>query len=242
MTGQELTSALVLHRRRYGENSLLLELFTLTHGRVPVIARGAAGARSRRRALLQPFVPLLVRWRGRGEIGTLTTVEPEGSPPRLTGRALYSAFYVNELLVRLLPRNDASPSLFLRYRGLLRELSGESLETVLRRFELDLLELLGYGVELRRTADGTEVSAAGRYRYRPQHGLVAAEEESGETLSGATLLALADSGRSLSPLQQKEARYLLRALLAPHLGERPLKSRELFRTMRLAPGTTENPR
>ncbi len=241
MTGQELTSAQVLHRRRYGENSLLLELFTLTHGRIPVIARGAASARSRRRALLQPFVPLLVRWRGRGEVGTLTTVEPDGNPPRLQGRALYSAFYVNELLVRLLPRNDALPSLFLRYRKLLGELPGESMETALRRFELDLLGLLGYGIDLRRTADGVEVSAAGRYRYLQQHGLVVAEEESGDILSGATLLALADGGKTLTPSQQREALHLLRALLAPHLGERPLKSRELFRTMRSASGITENP-
>ncbi len=229
MEPQTLTPAFVLHRRRYGETSLLLELFTAGHGRLPAVARGAAGIRSKRRGLLQPFVPLLVQWRGRGEVATLTKVEAEASPLALQGEALYSAFYLNELLMRLLPRNDPSPRLFLAYRQALTSLP-MSLEWSLRRFELLLLETLGYAPDLRHTHDGGRVEAARRYRYRAQLGLEAVAGDKG--FSGKVLLALADDQPCDNQTELRQARDFLRALLAPHLGERPLKSRELFRTMR----------
>lgn len=233
MNTQSLVSAFVLHRRRYRENSLLLELFTLPHGRLPVIARGAAAARSRRRGLLQPFVPLLVRWRGRGEVVTLDRAEADGAPRLLQGRALFSAFYLNELLMRLLPRQDAAPALFHLYRETLARLDEPHLETSLRHFELRLLQELGYGIDLGRTVDGEPVRSTGRYRVLPQAGLVPAEG-SAQGVSGTTLLALACGESPLTGEQQREARQLLRSLLAPHLGDRPLKSRELFRTMQSA--------
>ncbi|HHH13654.1 MAG TPA: DNA repair protein RecO [Thiolapillus brandeum] len=239
----ELVPTLVLHRRRYGETGLLLELFTLTQGRVPVIARGAASPRSRRRGLLQPFVPLRVAWRGRGEVGTLTTVEADGVPMQLSGRVLYAGLYLNELLTRLLPRGDAAPQLFHHYRQALDDLaSGGDLEGALRRFEMRLLEDLGYAPDLGRQVDGTPVVAEGRYRCEPGSGVTIAGDSGPETLSGETLLALAEGRLPASETLRREARQLMRRLLAPHLGERPLKSRELFRTMRAVSRTPGNSR
>ena len=239
----ELVPALVLHRRRYGDTGLLLELFTLTHGRVPMIARGAASPRSRRRGLLQPFVPLQVAWRGRGEVGTLTTVEADGIPLQLSGRVLYAGLYLNELLMRLLPRGDAAPQLFHHYRQALDDLaSGEDLEGALRRFEMRLLEELGYAPDLGHQVDGTPVAAEYRYRCEPGSGVTAAGDSGPETFSGETLLALADGRLPASETLRREARQLMRRLLAPHLGERPLKSRELFRTMQTASRTPRNSR
>ncbi len=237
----QLVSAMVLHRRGYGDTSLLLELFTPAHGRVPVIARGAGAPRSRRRGLLQPFVPLQLAWRGRGEVGTLAVVEADGVPLPLSGHALYAGFYLNELLVRLLPRGEAAPDLFRHYHhALIRLASGEDLEGVLRPFELRLLEALGYAPELARRIDGAPVVVEERYRCDPGSGVTVAGSADPETYSGEVLLALSQGRLPVSPALRREARRLMRRLLAPHLGGKPLKSRELFRTMRADSGASPN--
>ncbi len=219
----------MLHRRRYGDIHLLLELFTPEQGRVPVMARGAGAPGSRRRGLLQPFVPLLAAWRGRGEVATLSRVESAGPPFLLRGRRLYSALYLNELLMRLLPREEAAEVLFACYRDTLAALAGgDEEEHVLRRFELALLGHIGYAPDLTRDARGNSVAPKGRYRFEAGVGLV----PSSEGVEGATLLALAGGHPIQGDDRRREARVLMRALLAPHLGDRPLKSRELFRTMR----------
>ncbi|HIE54182.1 MAG TPA: DNA repair protein RecO, partial [Chromatiaceae bacterium] len=155
----ELIPAYVLHRRLYGDNSLLLEVFTLEEGRIPLIARGAAGGKSRRRGMLQPFVPLLLNWRGRGSVKTLASTETASTAHVLKGRFLYSGFYVNELIMRLLPRNEPIPLLFGHYRATLDRLGQERpLEETLRHFELRLLEELGYAPDLKREASGRPLS------------------------------------------------------------------------------------
>lgn len=145
---------------------------------------------------------------------------------------MIGGFYVNELLMRLLARNDPHDALFAFYQSALAALAeAADLETVLRQFELRLLEELGYGVTLDRTAlEGVPVSSDLSYAYDPEHGVRAAEAcEGGTLISGATLLALA-AGEALEPGQRREARTLLRAALAPHLGDKPLQSRELYRS------------
>jgi DNA repair protein RecO (recombination protein O) len=233
MAGETLTPAFVLHRRRYGDSGLLLELLPLSQGRIPVVARGAASLKSRRCGLLQPFVPLLVNWGGRGAVKTLSRVESNGHGSPLEGKMLFSALYVNELLVRLLPQGDPSPRLFRHYGTTLEALRGQSaaLDQVLRRFELRLLDELGYGPDLAHDARGKPIREEGRYHYLHEEGFHAAEPDMAGAFSGATLLALARD----EPLQgdcRHQARRLLRILLGFYLGDRPLKSRELFRTMR----------
>jgi DNA repair protein RecO (recombination protein O) len=230
-----LFQAFVLHRRDYGNTSLLLDLFATGRGRFPAIAKGARRPRHGTSALLQPFQPLWLDAVGRGEVLTLTRVEAAAPAIGLLGRPLLCGFYLNELLVRLLGRDDPHDSLFAFYHAALTGLaSGDDLETVLRQFEIRLLDELGYALGLDVEADGGEaVVAEGLYMLDPGHGVRRAranETADGAVgpIGGATLLALARGDR-LAPHQLRESRALLRRLLEPHLGGRPLKSRELFR-------------
>jgi len=225
-----LQPAYLLHRRAYSGTSLLVELLGREMGRFPAIAKGAQSKRDGRSALLQPFVPLVVGWSGGGEVKTVTRVEPEGSAPGLQGRVLYCGFYLNELLMRLLGRQDPCPGLFDAYAGALRDLARDPEPGLaLRRFEVTLLNELGYGLELTTDAEsGVAVSADKHYRYRIETGpLAVMGEPPGDAVSGRTLLGLA----GLAPMDEqarREARGLMRRVLAHYLGGRALKSRELF--------------
>jgi DNA repair protein RecO (recombination protein O) len=195
--------------------------------------------------LLQPFQPLWLGLAGRGEVRTLTRVEAAGRSLVLVGLALPCGFYLNELLVRLLGRGDPHDPLFGLYHAALADLHrGERLHDALRGFELRLLQELGYGPALDLTHDGSPVRADLRYRVDPGQAPVPADaappseipgdtrgETSCQTWGGATLLALCTS-TPLEGEQQREARSLLRALLAPHLGPKALQSRELLRQWR----------
>jgi DNA repair protein RecO (recombination protein O) len=231
-TGSGLSQAFVLHRRDYSDTSLLVELFASGLGRFPAIAKGARRPRNPGSALLQPFQPLWIGVVGRGEVRTLTRVEPAGRPFALAGRALPCGFYLNELLVRLLGRHDPHDPLFAFYHAALGGLCEGDLETILRQFELRLLEELGYAPGLGRDGDtGLSVEAGRSYVVEPgQLPRRASPGESTAAVCGATLLALVGSA-VLDAEQQREARTLLRRLLGPHLGSKPLKSRELFRRL-----------
>jgi len=228
--GSGLLQAFVLHRRDYSDTSLLLELFASGLGRFPAIAKGARRRRNPASALLQPFQPLWIGVVGRGEVRTLTRVEPAGPPFPLTGRALPCGFYLNELLTRLLGRHDPHDPLFAFYHAALLGLSDGGMAGALRQFELRLLEELGYAPGLGTDGEtGLPVDPDLCYAVEPgQAPRRALPGQSGITVSGATLLALA-GGMALDASRQREARALLRRLLGPHLGPKPLKSRELFR-------------
>ncbi len=224
-------AAWVLHVRPWRDTSLLCELFTASHGRLGAIVKGARGRRGTRRALLQPFRPLLVGWRGRGELATLTRVEPAGETPRLAGDAIHAGFYVNELLYRLLPRNQPQPpALFVLYQETLAILAAGEMETALRRFEKRLLELLGYGYRFDRlVGSGRPLHEARQYRFEPGLGVTdCGEDEAG--IPGAHFLALARE--DWRPEALSSHRRILQAALAPLLGDRPLHSRLVYRAMR----------
>jgi DNA repair protein RecO (recombination protein O) len=240
--GGSLLQAFVLHRRDYGDTSLLLELFATGLGRFPAIAKGARRRRSPASAVLQPFQPLWIGVAGRGEVRTLTRVEPAGRPVPLTGRALPCGFYLNELLSRLLGRHDPHDPLFAFYHAALGGLGGGDLETTLRQFELRLLEELGYAPGLGRDGQtGLPVEEGLWYLVEPgQAPRRALPQELPLAVRGATLLALA-GGAGLGAGQQREARALLRRLLDPHLGPKPLRSRALFRQLSVPSGESPHP-
>lgn len=233
MSRDQLQAAYVLHRRDYGDTSLLLEVFTAGRGRLPLVAKGARRGRragGSQAALLQPFAPLLMTWSGRGEVGTLTRAEPAGRAAALLGDAIYCGFYVNELLLRLLGRAEPDEVLFGAYQRVLTELAAaDGADAPLRRFELTLLEQLGYRPRLDRDAEsGAAVQPHLRYVCDPERGPVrAVVADAADAVSGATLLAL-HNGIPPAGAAAREARDLLRRLLAPHLGEKPLLSRALF--------------
>ncbi len=226
-----LQSAYVLHRRPYRDTSLLLEIFSSEHGRLGLVARGARAPRSKTGNLLQPFVPLLLSWRGQGELPTLTGAEPAGAAPPLQGERLLSGIYLNELLMRLLHRNDAHPVLFATYLDTLRALAADDdIEVPLRRFERLLLQEIGYGLILDHdVASGEAIESDASYTYLPERGPVRhhGPDKEGLLIHGRTLLALAQD-RYPDRQTRQEAKRLIRAVLAVQLGERPLKSRELF--------------
>lgn len=238
--------AFILHHRDYSETSLLLEVFTPQHGRIGLIAKGARRASSRVRGILKPFQRLLIGWSGRGELAVLTGAEPDGPALELDGPALYCAFYMNEVLLRLLHRHDPHEALFEAYRSALQQLRpADSHESVLRVFEKHLLKELGYGLVLDRDiADKKPIEAQAMYDYILERGpvrLVHPElnlPTEGIPVRGASLLALAQE-RLDDPGARRDAKALMRAALARHLGDRPLHSRKLFR--RVAPARVTEP-
>lgn len=216
----EQQPAFVLHARAYRETSLLLECLTRDHGRVGLIARGVRRERTRTpRALLQPLIPVRVGWNGRGELATLTQVEAAASGFDLDGDALLCALYLNELVLRITPRQDPHPQLFADYAETLARLArGEVHAWTLRRFERDLLADLGYALVLDVDGDaGAPLDPERNYAYRHEHGPAPwRDARDGVRLRGAALLALA---RDEMPAAEHlpSLRRLMRAVIATHI-------------------------
>ncbi len=229
-----LQPAYILHGRPYRDSSLILEAFTAEHGRISLVAKGArrrarGGSTS---ALLQPFTPLLLSFSGRSELKTLTQVEPAGLAQALRGQNLYSALYVNELLMRLLHKHDPHPRLFADYTLVVEELAAQAdVEVVLRRFELGLLDQLGYSFSLCHDGhSGESLDPEAWYQFHPDHGMVVSTGDNRTVqpaYRGDELLAM--SRGEFAGESRLAARRLMRQVLAVHLGDAPLRSRELFR-------------
>lgn len=222
--------AYVLHTRRYRENSLLVEALTREHGRIGFVARTSSGSGKRKREVLQAFRPMLAVWQGRGELHNLTHWEQTAGLPPLLGERLLSGLYVNELVIRLAGRGEGDPRLFDSYATTIDLIAhGDALEPVLRAFEVALLEISGYGLEFDTVVDTESAVAADTpYVYHLDQGpFLTALRPGGIPVRGATLLALAGR-RPLDDSVLPEAKRLMRAVLAHHLGDRPLHSRSLF--------------
>ncbi|CAA0088027.1 DNA repair protein RecO [Halioglobus japonicus] len=247
-----LQPAYVIHSRPYRDSSSLLDVFTAEYGRIGVVARGTR--RQTRRgsgtSLLQPFVPLLLSFSGRSELKTLVATERAQGDCALRKERVFCGMYMNELLVRLLHRDDAHPALFAVYDETLKALvSTGAVDTVLRHFEYRLLEELGYNFDFDVDgASGAPIAPDGWYRYESGVGLVASADAVAEgavnrrgTYAGFELLAMASGDFGGSARQT--AKKLLREALAEHLGGVPLRSRELFRAASrpLAKATPEEP-
>ena len=232
-TRQENREAFVLHGYPYRETSLLLEVFTRAFGRVSMVARGARSARSPLRGVLLAFQPLALSWFGKGELRTLARAEWVGGQPLLHGEALMCGFYLNELLLRLLPREDPHDALFLRYWEALRELAphGGS-AAALRSFERALLKELGYAMTLERdSTSGGAIDPAKSYAYDPERGPIEVKDTGPEPrVSGRTLLDMARDDYA-DPQTQQQAKALMRTLINHRLDHQPLKSRQIFRDL-----------
>ena len=233
----ELHSCFLLHKKAYRETSLLLEVFSENYGRVGLVAKGAAVKKALNRNL-QSFTPLQISWSGRGELGNLTNAEPDGMPLLLTGDKLFSGYYINEVLIRLLHRHDPHPDLFQIYRQILgRLLETKNLESILRLFEKKLLDELGYGLILDHDIEtGKKIMPEGVYDYVAGNGPVmmgsANVKASGVKVRGETLLLLLSEHELEDKESRNEAKRLMRYSLAPLLGDKPLNSRRIFETMK----------
>jgi len=227
--------AYILHHRPFRDTSQILEILSLDYGRLSLMSRGSRAAKSRLKSVLQPFTPLLVNWSGKGEMPTLTGAEPRLVKANyLSGKALPSAFYVNELLIRLLHKHDVHEEVYYLYESIIKLLAeNQEIEPVLRLFEKQLLELLGFGLNLLTNATtGKKVLPAVEYAYYLEHGpveLATVHDELYITrLSGQSLIDL-DSNTLNSEQSLKDAKRLMRAILNYYLEGKPIKSRELFR-------------
>ncbi len=223
-------AAFLLHAHPYSETSLILEIFARDHGRLALLARGARRPRSALRGVLLSFQPLELGWFGGGEVKTLAKAEWIGGLPLLTGKSLLLGYYLNELLLKLLPREDAHPALYDAYAAALAALARGATEAAeLRRFEKTLLRELGYGLALDKEAgSGVPVRADGRYLYLLERGAVEATGDAGvPTVSGKTLLDMAADDYS-DPRTLAESKQIMRQLIAHYLGGQPLQSRRVF--------------
>jgi DNA repair protein RecO (recombination protein O) len=229
----ELHPAFVLHQRAYRETSLLLEIFSVQYGRLGLIARGARRTGPRKIAAPRAFTPLLLAWSGKGELPSLSVAEAAGAPLDLPGSRLLSGLYLNELLLRLLPRHEPYGELFEDYGEALHALSAqESPEPGLRIFESQLMRALGYGLVLDRAVDeAAPICAERTYFYQADRGPWAEKPDRARTMAvrGATLQALA-SRQLADPDVLREAKRLTRFVLGHHLGAVSIHSRELFQT------------
>jgi DNA repair protein RecO (recombination protein O) len=228
----QLEQGFVLHQRPYRNTSQLVECLSAAHGRVGLVARGSRRGPRGQRALLQPFVPLRLSWSRRGDLGNLIHVEAAGPAPPLTGQRLLSAYYVNELLLRLLARGDPNEEIYSCYSECLTNLSASpGAARALRLFELRLLRALGYGLELDREIEsGEPLRPEGRYLYDPERGPRPAGDRvaEGHAYWGRELLAL--GAESLDDEESlRAARRLLGGILEGYLGGRPLQSRKVLK-------------
>ncbi|MBB72638.1 MAG: DNA repair protein RecO [Legionellales bacterium] len=227
---EPLATAYVLHTRPYRDTSLLVEFFTASKGRLCAVAKGARRAKSPWRSLLQPFTPLLIDTVGKHELVTLRTAEPSSMQHPLTGTGLLSGIYLNELLMRLLHRYDPHERLFQHYQQTLAQLGQDSdIATSLRRFEWQLLQEIGYGLQL-HLANQQPVQAEQHYVFDLHTGLRATELTTtinATIYRGKDLLAI-EAGDFTAPEVLRSAKRLMRQVFTELLGDKPLKSRELF--------------
>lgn len=222
----------VLHAWPYRETSLILDVFTRDYGRMSMVAKGAKRPHSALRAVLQHFHPISLSWSGRGEVKTLTRAEWVGGMLPLSGDALLSAFYLNELVMRFCPREDAHETLFRHYMATVTRLAhGEAAGLVLRSFERVLLQETGFAVAFDHClSTGERVLPGLDYVYQPERGVRrahASDPSSWPVVSGQTLLDMSqdDYSRAQTAVQ---SRALMRFLLHYYLQGAPLKTRQIL--------------
>ena len=232
---QDAQPAFVLHSYPYRETSLVLEVFTRNFGRIALVARGARRPRSALRGVLLAFQPLLLNWAGKSELRTLHKAEWQGGLPQLKGTALLCGFYLNELILKLLPREDPHELLYESYCQTLHALSnGSDHAAMLRRFEKQLLKELGYALTLERDAASGEPVEAGRnYQYLIERGPVQGSAGGAENrleLSGQTLLDITRDDYS-NPVTMQQSKALMRMLINHYLGNQALNTRQLLKDL-----------
>jgi DNA repair protein RecO (recombination protein O) len=229
---QQDQPAFVLHSYPYSETSLILDVYSRHYGRLAIMARGARRPRSELRGLLMGFQPLLLSWFGKGEVRTLHKAEWQGGQPYLKGTALMCGFYMNELLINLLARDDPHEGLFDYYRATLYRLASESDHAAtLRCFEKHLLQELGYGPILDREAGtGKAIHPELCYRYAAERGVVPDDGDvsDGVRLIGKTLLDMFKDDYA-DPITAQQSKQLMRMLLNHQLGGKTLHTRELIK-------------
>ena len=225
-----------LHARAFQESSVLLDCFTRDSGIVSCIAKGAKRPKSAWRGLVQPFILVNIDYRGRGEVKTIVQLEAEKILPCLSGKKVLIGMYLNEILLKLVQRNDPNPELFHSYHETLgfiaRADADIDMQYQLRLFECQLLRSLGFGIDFLHDMHGHAIVEDVVYGYDPERGFfpqnVLPQSKQLITISGAVIIALAHQVRYKDEHQMLEAKKFMRFVIAHHLGPRILNTRKLF--------------
>ncbi len=224
-----LQHAYVLHSRSFKESSLIIDLFTRDFGRISVIAKGAKNRKRSVIGVLQPFTPILASWVGRGDLYTLTNVELNGTFKYLYGTNLLCGYYVNELVLRFLHKQDPYETLYTVYSDVIQSIKiSENVEQTLRRFECTLFQELGYGLNFTVDPDtGTKVDALKKYYFELEHGPVLEQlSKTSFQVSGDTLLSLENFSLH-DKVTLFESKKLMRYIINYYLEGKPLKTHQL---------------
>ena len=242
----ESDRAFVLHTYPYRETSLIVEAFTGLHGRVVLVAKGAKRPHGAMRGLLNPFQALTLSWFGKADMKTLKTVEQERIFPQLSGPALLSAFYLNELLLKLTHREDSHEALFDEYGSAVSALARlavgnngmRAIAAILRQFEVRLLQELGYALQLTEEADShVPLDPKGEYVYQTECGPIRCEmarqsyNDDSLLLAGKTLIDMSNNDYG-DPRTQAQSKQLMRKMINHLLGDKILHTRQLMRDLR----------
>lgn len=215
-----------MHARDYRDTSQLVDIFTQAHGRVRLVARGSR-SHKKNSFRLSPFCKAQFSWTGRGELKTLTGYEPD-SNYQLKGEHLISGFYINELLWHMLHPEDSHPELYRHYSDSLAALNSEAdLEPLLRTFELNLLEEVGYGISFDYDFEGNAIDTSLHYNLSSELGWQAIDVAESRSLTGSQIMAIAQSDFSDNAVRNA-CKYINRVAIDAMLDGKKLNSRELI--------------
>jgi DNA repair protein RecO (recombination protein O) len=228
--------AYILHHRPFRDTSQLLDIISRDYGKLTLVARGSRSGKSRLRGILRPFQALRLSWFIRSDLGTLTGAEIDAAPMNLAGDALLAAFYANELILGFLHRHDAQPDIFDTYVSVITALAdNDEIAAKLRVFEIDLLRLLGYAIDVAHDATTREaVEAAEFYEYRSDQGPVRVSRQQGPMVFRGRVLQGIAAARFDDPEVLQAAGRLLREVIRNHLDGKELKTRKVLRDLHRA--------
>ena len=230
MINNDWDDCFLLHYRPHGETSLIVDVFTKKNGKISIIAKGAKKPKSKFFGYLAPFTKLRITYSGRSELKTLTNIDRDFSESTNSlSKTSYSLLYINELLIRLLPKDAIHKDLFMLYEDFLSKIhSGENIELTLRAFELDMLEMLGYGIDFENDIDKNQsIEIDKNYSFIPERGF---RESKNSSFSGKDIINI--RMRKLSEVSKKHLKHLTQEAIHFCLDGRNLSSREIFRSIK----------
>ena len=230
MTNSDWDECFLLHQRPHGETSLIVDVFTKKNGKMSVIAKGAKKPKSKFFGYLTPFTKLKITFTGRSELKTLTNIDRDFSESTNSlSKTSYSLLYINELLIRLLPKDAVHEDLFLLYESFLLKIhSGKNIELTLRSFELDMLEMLGYGLDFENEIDKNQsIDINKNYSFIPERGF---RESKNSNFSGKDIINI--RMRKLSEVSKKHLKHITQESIHFCLEGKNLSSREIFRRIK----------
>jgi DNA repair protein RecO (recombination protein O) len=223
----------ILHHRPFRDTSQILDVLSRDHGKLALVARGSRAPKSKLKGVLRPFLPLRMSWVQRSDMGTLTGAESAGMPLSLGGDALMAGYYANELLLNFLHRHDPQPEIYDLYSNALHELRADNnVAACLRRFEIGLLELLGYALEFEHEAGGTsDLDPEKNYEYRVEQGPVTVSRSEGALVFRGSTLSRIGAEEFDNAEVMRAANRLLRHVINHHLGGKELKTRKVLQDL-----------